>query len=114
MRHNHNMAGNSRFTAAEAADMIPRLQAIKERHAARVRELANIAVVALREIEEIEEAMDAYAFRNVHPAYTDLDFKLTFEIAYRNPAETHPLVMNVTHCRSVLLDVRHDAAPEPR
>jgi hypothetical protein len=104
------MAENSRFSAAEAAAMILRLQAIKERHAARVRQLANIAVIALREIEEIEEAMDAYAFRNVHPDYTELDFKLTFEIAYRTPADAQPLVMNVTHCRSVLQDVRRDAA----
>ena len=94
------------FSAAEAADMLPKLRAIKAKHAARVRELANIAVVALR---ELEEAMDAEASREVHYDYVDLDgFKLTFEHDYRSPGDAD--VMNVTHCRSVLLDVRAEAA----
>ena len=97
------------FSATEAADMLPKLKAIKAARAARVRELANIAVVALRELEEIEEAMDAEASREVHYDYVDVEgFKLTFEHAYRSPGEAD--VMNVTHCRSVLLDVRADAA----
>ena len=99
----------TRFSEAEIADMIPRLRALKSAHAARVRELANIAIVALREIEEIEEEMDRIAFTAVHRNYIDLDFKLTFEAAYRNP-EAPDLVMNVSHCSSLLLDVRRDAA----
>ncbi len=98
------------FTAAETADMIPKLIAIKARHAARVRELANAAIVALREINDIEEAMDAEASAMVHPDYVDVPgIKLTFEVAYRDPSAAEPAV-NVAMCFGVLLEVRREAA----
>ena len=98
------------FTAAEAADMIPRLSAIKGRYAARARELANMAIVVLRKLDEIEEAMDADARAMVHPNYVDVPgFKLTFEAAYRDLLAAEP-TMNIAMCRIVLLGVRREAA----
>ena len=92
--------------------MLPKLRAIKSKNAKRVRELSNIAIVALRELEEIEEAMDEEASVEVDHDYVDLDgYKLTYEIAYRLPVpQAEATVMNVTHCRSVLVDVRAEAA----
>ena len=98
------------FTAAETADKITKLSAIKALHAARVRELANTAIVALRELDGIEEAMDAEASAMVHPDYVDVPgIKLTFEAAYRDPSAAEPAV-NVAMCLGVLLDVRREAA----
>ena len=104
----HNMT--SKFSAAKVAEMLPKLRAIKSKNAKRVRELSNIAIVALRELEEIEEAMDEEASREVDYDYVDLEgYKLTYEIAYRLP-QAEATAMNVTHCRSVLVDVRAEAA----
>ena len=93
--------------------MLPKLKLIKETHAARVLELSRTALKAIREIAEIETAMDLQATTHVHERYVDCvpDFKLTFEAVYAQLAEEFDdQLPRLDDCAEVLTAIEDDAA----
>lgn len=96
----------------ESAAMLLKLKALKARHATRVLELSRSALRAMKEIADIEAAMDLEAAKEVHDDYVDCvpDFKLTFEAVYAQHAEeaddTSP---RVEDCLDIFLAIEKDA-----
>ena len=76
------------FSAEDKAALLPKLKALRAKHAPRALELARAAADALRELCALEDAMDDEA-RALHPRYArDIrDYKLTFEHEYKELAE---------------------------
>jgi hypothetical protein len=72
------------LTAEEKTCLIAKLSAIKQKRAARMKELCQTVLAAIGEMESIETDMDAEAVE-LHPTYEkDIDeYKLTFESCYR-------------------------------
>ena len=78
------------LSAEDKAALLPKLKAIRAKHAPRVLELARVAFHALNELENIEATMGDEA-RALYPHYVhDLqDYKLTFEHDYPDRAEQY-------------------------
>jgi hypothetical protein len=99
-------------SAEETAAALPKLKLIKTKYAARVLELSRSALKAMKEIADIEAAMDLEAAAEVDDDYIDYvpDFKLTFEAAYAQHAEdADDESPRVDDCINVFLAIEKDA-----
>ena len=90
-----------------------KLKLIKTKYAARVLQLSRSALQAMKEIADMEEAMDAEATKGVHEDYEAAvpKFKLTFEAVYAQQAEeADDESARLDTCMDVLLEMEKDAA----
>ena len=95
----------------ETAAVLPKLKIIKTKYAARVLQLSRRALSAMKEINDIEGAMDLEA-AEVRDDYQDAlpDFKLTFEAAYEQHAEeADDTAPRIVDCWDVLIAIEKDA-----
>ena len=78
------------MSAEDKAALLPKLKALRVKHAPRAFELAGVAIDALRELCALENAMDDEACA-LYPHYTRdiLDYKLTFQHDYPDRAEEY-------------------------
>jgi hypothetical protein len=76
------------LSAEDKAALLPKLKAIRAKHAPRVLELTALALEAIHALEVIEDTMDNEA-RALYPHYVrDIhDYKLTFQLEYPERAE---------------------------
>lgn len=96
----------------ETAAMLPKLKAIKATSAGRVLHLSRVALRAMKEIADIENAMFLQASEEVHEDYQDMlpDFKLTFEAVYAVHAEeADDTSARVDDCMDIFLAIEKDA-----
>ncbi len=103
----------TRATPEAAEQMLQKLKLIKAKHAARVLQLSRSALLAMKELENIEAAMDLDAAIEVHDGYIDYlpDFKLTFEAAYAQHAEeADDTSARLDDCMDILIAIAKDAA----
>ena len=90
-----------------------KLKTLKEKYAVRMLELSRIALNAMEEMAEIEEAMNLEAVKEIDNDYVDHvpEYKLTFEAVYAQHAEdaddTSP---RIGDCLDVLITIEQDAA----
>ena len=100
-------------TAEERAAMLPKLKLIKKKNAARILELSRSVLRGMREIEAIEDAMEAEATADVHKHYDFAvpEFKMTFEATYTEfAAEEDDMTPRLENCIAVLKAIEADAA----
>ena len=78
------------LSAEDKAALLPKLKALRLKHAPRAFELARVAIDTLRELCALENDMDDEA-RALYPHYTRdiLDYKLTFQHDYPDRAEEY-------------------------
>lgn len=102
-----------RASPEEKEAILLKLKALKEKHAARMLELTRTALRAMKEMADIEAAMDREASTEIHDAYIDCvpEFKLTFEAVYAQHAEeADDTTPTIGDCLDIFLAIEKDAA----